>query len=53
MEDCGESNAECCVFLVGVDRVCMFLEGFVAYIVGWFLMVPSLHVLCFHSENFS
>ena len=24
VEDCGESNAECCVLLVGVDRV-MFL----------------------------
>ena len=34
MKDCGESNAECCVLLVGVDRVCMILDGFVACIVG-------------------
>ena len=24
VEDCGESNAECCVHLVGVDRVMYF-----------------------------
>ena len=24
VEDCGESNAECCVHLVGVDRVIYF-----------------------------
>ena len=35
MEDCGESNAECCVHLVGVDRVAnVLLKGFVVCIVG-------------------
>ena len=28
MEDCGESNAECCVLLVGVDRVMYIFRGF-------------------------
>ena len=26
--DCGESNAECCVLLVSVDRVMYILRGF-------------------------
>ena len=33
VEDCGESYAECCVHLVGVDRECI-LDGFVVCIVG-------------------
>ena len=28
MEDCEESNAECCVLLVGVDRVMYIFRGF-------------------------
>ena len=36
MQDCGESNAECCVLLVGVciDRVMYIFRGFVVCIVG-------------------
>ena len=34
MEDCGESNAECCVHLVGVDRVMYFFRWFCGGIVG-------------------
>ena len=35
MEECGEGNAECCVRLVGVDRVMyIYIEGFVVCVVG-------------------
>ena len=45
MEHCGESNAECCVLLVGVDRVMYIFRGFcgaqdVGMVVS--ILVPSL-----------